>query len=82
MTISQSSSRFSWPVAISRLAISRLTGRLARWRSRRRTQAELARLAEVGDYLLRDVGLDPGQTREDFGRIRDAKGTPANRGQC
>jgi uncharacterized protein YjiS (DUF1127 family) len=77
MTISQSSSRFSWPAAISRL-----TGRLACWRSRRRTQAELARLAEVGDYLLRDVGLDPDQTREDVGRVRDAKGSPPNRGQC
>ena len=60
MTISQSSSRFSWPVAISRL-----TWRLARWRRRRRAQAELARLAQVGDYLLRDVGLDPDLARED-----------------
>jgi uncharacterized protein YjiS (DUF1127 family) len=60
MTISQSSSRFSWPAAISRL-----TWRLARWRRRRRAQAELARLAQVGDYLLRDVGLDPDLARMD-----------------
>jgi uncharacterized protein YjiS (DUF1127 family) len=32
---------------------------LARWRERRRAQADLDRLAQVGDYLLRDVGLDP-----------------------
>jgi uncharacterized protein YjiS (DUF1127 family) len=77
MTISQSSSRFSWPAAIGKLI-----RRLARWRSRRREQAELARLAQVGDYLLRDVGLDPRQTREDVGHVRDAKAAPANRGQC
>ncbi len=45
--------------------MSRLTWRLARWRRRRRAQAELARLAQVGDYLLRDVGLDPDLARMD-----------------
>ena len=37
---------------------------LARWRERRRVKADLARLAEAGDYLLLDVGLDPKQARE------------------
>ena len=45
--------------------MSRLTWRLMRWRRRRRAQAELTRLAQVGDYLLRDVGLDPDLARED-----------------
>jgi hypothetical protein len=27
--------------------------------------AELARLAAIGDYLLRDVGLDPSAARSD-----------------
>jgi uncharacterized protein YjiS (DUF1127 family) len=35
------------------------------WHERRRIRAELARLAEVGDYLLRDVGLDPTLARKD-----------------
>jgi uncharacterized protein YjiS (DUF1127 family) len=37
----------------------------ARWRERRRVAADLARLAEAGDYLLRDIGLDPTLTRQD-----------------
>jgi uncharacterized protein YjiS (DUF1127 family) len=32
---------------------------LVRWRERRRAKADLARLAEAGDHLLRDIGLDP-----------------------
>jgi uncharacterized protein YjiS (DUF1127 family) len=64
MTISQSSSShgskrsgslwLSWAAAI-----------LMRWHKRRRAAAELARLAQVGDYLLRDVGLDPADVRVD-----------------
>jgi uncharacterized protein YjiS (DUF1127 family) len=38
---------------------------LVLWRERRRVQSDLARLAQVGDYLLRDVGLDPGLARRD-----------------
>jgi uncharacterized protein YjiS (DUF1127 family) len=36
-----------------------LIARIGRWRERRRMAAELQRLAAIGDYLLRDVGLDP-----------------------
>ncbi len=32
---------------------------LVRWRARKRAKADLARLAEAGDHLLRDIGLDP-----------------------
>jgi len=42
-----------------------LLARFACWRERRRAAAELARLAAVGDYLLRDVGLDPSDARRD-----------------
>lgn len=37
---------------------------MACWRERRRAKEDLARLAEAGDYLLRDVGLDPKLARE------------------
>ena len=36
-----------------------------RWRERRRARADLARLAEGGDHLLRDIGLDPTLARLD-----------------
>jgi uncharacterized protein YjiS (DUF1127 family) len=45
--------------------VIRLAQWLAHWRRRRRDDAELARLAQVGDYLLRDVGLDPDLARRD-----------------
>lgn len=35
------------------------------WQERRRARAELARLTQVGDYLLRDVGIDPKLARMD-----------------
>lgn len=62
MTNSQSSSQQSpgFPAAVIRLIRW-----LADWRRRRRDEAELARLAQVGDYLLRDVGLDPDLVRRD-----------------
>jgi uncharacterized protein YjiS (DUF1127 family) len=44
---------------------------LACWRERRRAKADLARLAEAGDYLLRDVGLDPKLARENPGALVD-----------
>lgn len=44
---------------------------LARWRDRRRAKADLARLAEVGDHLLRDVGLDPNMARENPAALLD-----------
>jgi len=44
---------------------------LARWRERRRAKADLARLAEAGDYLLMDVGLDPKVARENPGALLD-----------
>ena len=42
---------------------------LACWRERRRAKADLARLAEAGDYLLLDVGLDPRLARENPGAL-------------
>jgi len=42
---------------------------VACWRERRRAKADLARLAEAGDYLLRDVGLDPKLARENPGAL-------------
>jgi uncharacterized protein YjiS (DUF1127 family) len=32
---------------------------IRRWQERRRARAELARLAQIGDYLLRDIGIEP-----------------------
>ncbi|HET6158840.1 MAG TPA: hypothetical protein VFE34_10880 [Dongiaceae bacterium] len=59
MTISQpSSSQISRPFGVA--AFGRLVYRvLVRWRERKRAKADLARLAEAGDHLLLDVGLDP-----------------------
>jgi len=37
---------------------------LSRWQERKRVKADLARLAEVGDHLLLDIGLDPKQARQ------------------
>jgi hypothetical protein len=64
MTISQSSlsqgsrrSAFaSWGWSVCRA--------VACWRARQRAKADLAHLAEAGDYLLLDVGLDPKLARE------------------
>ena len=71
MTISQSSLsqgskpawRSSWRQSLFRA--------LACWRERRRAKADLARLAEAGDYLLLDVGLDPKLARENPGALLD-----------
>lgn len=71
MTISQSSSNPGCNARAALQPVSALSfGRLIfaavmRWRERRRVKADLARLAEAGDYLLRDVGLDPLLTRQD-----------------
>ena len=67
MTISQPtgscrpSSPARWPALFAPLAES--IAHIRRWRERRRVAAELERLAAIGDYLLRDVGLDPGAVR-------------------
>jgi uncharacterized protein YjiS (DUF1127 family) len=62
MTISQScSSQGSRPGQATPWSLWRA---LACWRERRRAKADLARLAEAGDYLLQDVGLDPKLARE------------------
>jgi uncharacterized protein YjiS (DUF1127 family) len=67
MTISQAtgncrpSSSARRPALLAPLA--GLIARIGRWRERRRVAAELERLAAIGDYLLRDVGLDPGAVR-------------------
>jgi uncharacterized protein YjiS (DUF1127 family) len=37
---------------------------LAQWRARRRAKADLARLAETGEHLLLDIGLDPKLARQ------------------
>lgn len=69
MTISQSSlsqgSRH-FPLASWARSIGRA---LACWRERRRAAADLARLTEAGDYLLRDVGLDPKLAQENPGAL-------------
>ena len=62
MTISQSS--LSQGSKSFRLAFWSLRRAVACWRERRRAKADLARLADVGDYLLLDVGLDPKLARE------------------
>ena len=71
MTISQSS--LSQGSRLSPLASwGRCVGRaLACWRQRRRAHADLARLAEAGDYLLLDVGLDPKLARENPAALVD-----------
>lgn len=62
MTISQSTLR-QGSRPLSAAPVRRIVRAIVRWQERRRAHAELARLAQVGDYLLRDVGLDPGQVR-------------------
>jgi uncharacterized protein YjiS (DUF1127 family) len=81
MTISQSSSSDSSsrgearryaPSAIAAASFVRFAGlALARWRERRRAKADLARLAEAGDYLLLDVGLDPELARRNPAALLD-----------
>lgn len=69
MTISQSSSsQGSGPL---RPLLWSLRRALACWCERRRAKADLARLADVGDYLLRDVGLDPKLARENPAALVD-----------
>lgn len=70
MTISQSSpSCVSGPAAFrpgSAMSFGRFIFlAVARWREHRRVTADLARLAEVGDHLLKDIGLDPKLARAD-----------------
>ena len=69
MTISQSS--LSQGSRLSPLAswVRSLRRAVVCWRERRRAKADLARLAEAGDYLLRDVGLDPKLARENPGAL-------------
>jgi len=71
MTISQPSScQDSKPFSVVSLGrVIHLA--LGRWRARRRAKADLARLAEAGDYLLMDVGLDPKVARENPGALLD-----------
>lgn len=64
MTISQSSlSLGSGPRQRSRWLAAIRTFQC--WQERREARAELARLARIGDYLLRDVGIDPKLARMD-----------------
>lgn len=69
MTISQSSlsqgSGAAWLASWGRS----LRRAVSCWRERRRAKADLARLAEAGDYLLRDVGLDPKLARDNPGAL-------------
>ena len=71
MTISQSSlsqgSRLSLLASWSRS----LRRAVACWRERRQAKADLARLAEAGDHLLRDVGLDPKLARDNPAALVD-----------
>lgn len=69
MTISQSSlSQGSGPAQLASWGRS-LRRAVACWRERRRAKADLARLAEAGDYLLLDVGLDPKLARDNPGAL-------------
>ena len=71
MTISQSSlSQGSRHFAFAAWSTS-VRWAVACWRERRRAKADLARLAEAGDYLLRDVGLDPKLARENPAALVD-----------
>lgn len=47
------------PVATRRPAFAGLAAFWTAYRQRRAMRADLARLAATGDYLLRDIGLDP-----------------------
>ncbi|HKP25945.1 MAG TPA: hypothetical protein VJV39_18900 [Dongiaceae bacterium] len=38
---------------------------ISAWQERRWARAEVLRLAQVGDYLLRDLGIDPKLARKD-----------------
>ena len=71
MTISQSSlsqgPKLSWLASMGR-ALHRA---LACRQERRRAKADLVRLAEAGDYLLLDVGLDPKLARENPAALVD-----------
>lgn len=71
MTISQSSS--SQGSRLSPLAswARSLRRAVACWGERRRAKADLARLAEAGDYLLLDVGLDPKLARDNPAALVD-----------
>ena len=64
MTIPQSSLRQGSTLARFAGWSQSLRRALACWRERRRAKADLARLAEAGDHLLQDVGLDPKLARE------------------
>lgn len=47
------------PAAARRPAFAGLAALWSAYRRRREMRADLARLAATGDYLLRDIGLDP-----------------------
>ena len=69
MTISQSSSSCVSGCDAGRPGSAMSFGRLmflavSRWQERKRAKADLARLAEVGDHLLLDIGLDPKLARQ------------------
>jgi uncharacterized protein YjiS (DUF1127 family) len=71
MTISQSSlSQGSGAVGLASWGRS-LRRAVACWRERRRAKADMARLAEAGDHLLADVGLDPKLARENPAALVD-----------
>ena len=71
MTISQSSlsqgPKLSWLASMGRAWQRALACR----QERRRAKADLARLAEAGDYLLLDVGLDPKLARDNPAALVD-----------
>jgi uncharacterized protein YjiS (DUF1127 family) len=64
MTISQSSSSQGSGLSPFASWVQSLRRMVACWRQRQRAKTDLARLAEAGDYLLLDVGLDPKLARE------------------
>ena len=75
MTISQPcASRASEPIVGG--ILGRMIRRFARWRALRRANADLDRLAQVGAYMLRDIGLDPNEPRPDASAILDRPRRP------
>jgi uncharacterized protein YjiS (DUF1127 family) len=71
MTNSQSCASLGSRPGRTRSWIASAGRALACWRERRRAKADLARLADAGDYLLRDVGLDPKLARENPAALVD-----------
>ena len=45
----------------TKTALQQLIGLLRRWQERIRTRRQLARLCDLDDYILQDIGLTPSE---------------------